>query len=229
MVQAIVISLVVLAYGNAVALTDAETQSGPLAYADLLLAFGLIAWLRWYGLGWDELGLNLPAARVIRQGAAGAAGGLLLTAVPVAFIVVLPAFTGDSTEAQGAAAMSGAEFVYRALIFIPIATALPEELIFRGALFGAWQRQGGTTRAVIASSLAFALWHGVISYGTVVDAGVVFWPALVALGYVLVLTGLFIAGVALALLRIRTGGLAAPVGLHWSVNAAMLFALWVSA
>lgn len=229
MAQAIVMSAVVLAYGNAVALTDADTQSGPLAYADLILALGLIAWLRWSGLGRDELGLGGTGAQAIRQGAVGAGAGLLLTAAPVAFIVIAPAFTGDSAEAQGAADMSGAEFAYRALIFIPIATALPEELMFRGALFGAWQIQGGTTVAVVASSVVFALWHGVISFGTVADAGVVSHPALIGIGYVLALTGLFIAGVVLALLRVRTGGVAAPVGLHWSVNAAILFAVWVSA
>lgn len=229
MVQAIVMSAVVLAYGNAVALTDADIQSGPLAYGDLILAFGLIAWLRWSGLGRDELGIGGSATRAIRQGAVGAGAGLLLTAAPVAFIVIAPAFTGGSAEAQGAADMSGAEFAYRALIFIPIATALSEELMFRGALFGAWQRQGGTTMAVVASSVVFALWHGVIGFGTVADAGVVSHPALVGGGYVLVLTGLLIAGVVLAWLRARTGSIAAPVGLHWSVNAAMLFAVWVSA
>ena len=229
MVRAIVMSVVVLAYGNAVALTDAETQSGPLAYADLILAFGLIAWLRWAGLGWNELGLHTNAERAIRDGAVGAGAGLLLAAAPVAFIVIVPAFTGDSVEAQGAADMSGAEFAYRALIAIPIATALPEELIFRSALFGAWERQGGTTMAVVISAVVFALWHGVISFGTISDAGVVSYPALVGLGYLFALTGLFIAGVALAWLRVRSGGVAAPVGLHWAVNAAMLFALWVSA
>ena len=48
---------------------------------------------------------------------------------------------------------------YEAAIRIPLGTALGEELIFRGALFGLLRRRHSTFTAVTVSSLLFGLWH----------------------------------------------------------------------
>jgi len=48
---------------------------------------------------------------------------------------------------------------YEVLVRIPVATALAEELVFRGALLGAWEHAVGPKTAVTVSSLAFGVWH----------------------------------------------------------------------
>ncbi len=48
---------------------------------------------------------------------------------------------------------------YQTLLRIPLGTALLEEVAFRGVLFGVWLETAGARRALIGSSVAFALWH----------------------------------------------------------------------
>jgi membrane protease YdiL (CAAX protease family) len=223
---ALLLSAVVLAYGNIIALVDGATRGGPLAYGDLALAAAMCAVLLAAGLNWRDLGFGRD--RCFRNGALGLGGGGALGAAPIAFILIVPAVTGDAITTEGSGDLTTTEVLYRALIAIPIATALPEEIIFRGALFGAWLQARGIAVAVVASSAIFSLWHGVISFNTVVDAGVVSHPALVGLGYAITLAGLFVGGVIFAWLRIRTGSIIAPICIHWSVNATMLTALWLS-
>lgn len=50
---------------------------------------------------------------------------------------------------------------------------------------------------------------------------------LLALGYLGCLLGLFLGGVAFALLRWRTDGVAGPFFLHWVVVALMIMAVWL--
>jgi membrane protease YdiL (CAAX protease family) len=223
---ALLLTAVVLAYGNLIALVDGATRGGPLAYGDLGLAAAMCAVLLAAGL--DRCDLGFGRDRCFRNGALGLGGGGALGAAPIAFILIVPVITGEAITTEGSGDLSATEVLYRALIAIPIATALPEEVIFRGALFGAWAHARGATVAVIASSAVFSLWHGVISFNTVADAGVVSHPPLIGIGYAITLVGLFVGGVVFAWLRIRTGSIIAPICLHWSVNATMLFALWLS-
>lgn len=110
------------------------------------------------------------------------------------------------------AGVSGWHAVYMVIVRIPVGTALVEEVVFRGVLLGAWLHLG-TSQAVIASSVAFGLWHvvptqilartnrlrpGVVPAGVVVTAGV---------------------GVFLGWLRVETGSLAAPFLVHALFNA----------
>ena len=50
----------------------------------------------------------------------------------------------------------------RAFIWMPLDTAIPEELSFRGALLGGLRPLFPTRRAVALSAVVFTLWHLVI-------------------------------------------------------------------
>lgn len=106
------------------------------------------------------------------------------------------------------------------LVRIPLGTAVVEEVLFRGLLFAAWRAAGATTfMAAVFASVAFGLWHitptiiGMrINHPAVsrhrVQAAVI--------AAVLLTT---VAGLGLTWLRLRTGGLVAPILLHAGVNS----------
>jgi membrane protease YdiL (CAAX protease family) len=110
-----------------------------------------------------------------------------------------------------------------ALVVIPLATVLPEEIAFRGVLWGLVTRDRGARVATITTSVLFGLWHVLPSLrlnevnpavAAVVGDG---WPAVVvAVSGAVLFTGL--AGVLFCELRRRSGSLLAPIGLHWAVN-----------
>jgi tRNA pseudouridine32 synthase/23S rRNA pseudouridine746 synthase len=82
--------------------------------------------------------------------------------------------------------------------------------------------------AIVATAVAFGLWHVVISFESVTNAGIDN-VALGSLGYVLVLLGLTAAGAFFALLRWHTGSIVAPLALHWAFNSIGITAVWVRA
>ena len=100
---------------------------------------------------------------------------------PVAFILLTPLISGEPIE-NDSAERSGLGLTYFVLLRQPIGTALFEEFAFRGVLYGAWLRAGGERLAFIATSIAFALWHVVITSKTVVESGVVDSPPMIAFG-----------------------------------------------
>jgi membrane protease YdiL (CAAX protease family) len=107
------------------------------------------------GLGAADLGTD-PA-----YVAAGARAGAVvagLTAGVVAATVGVPATRGLFADRRVTEA-SPARAAYEVLVRIPFTTALTEELLFRGALLGAWQRAAGTPVGIAASSLTFGVWH----------------------------------------------------------------------
>ena len=55
--------------------------------------------------------------------------------------------------------VSNAEAAVHLLVRIPLATALVEELVFRGVILGLGVRAGDRRRALLVSSVAFGLWH----------------------------------------------------------------------
>ncbi len=127
-------------------------------YVALNLAF-LAAVLAWALLGPaltpGELGLGWPA------GAWSALVGLglgLLLALPLGFMALLPGLVRRVSIDPRVVGLTGREVVGRALVRIPIGTALFEEMLFRGVLFGLAARLG-VGHAFWVSSLVFALWH----------------------------------------------------------------------
>lgn len=184
-----------------------------------IAAVVLVGMVRRRGLAWHELGLS---PRHWRKGSlwALAAVGVVLTAVAIGALLPItrPFFLADRY-----ATISGA--LIASMIVIPLQTAIPEELAFRGVLHGTLDRAVGARGVFAAGSMLFGLWHIASSLGltsgnkglsSFLGGGVAGQIAGIALA-VLATAG---AGVVFTWLRRRSGSLLAPIALHWSVNGA---------
>ena len=176
------------------------------------------------GISWDELGLARGTwGRGARYGLAAAGLVLVVVAVAAALPLTRNAFVDDRYD-QG---IGHALLV--ALVAVPLRTVIPEELAFRGVLLASLRRAYGTRVAVIASSVLFGLWHVSSSLNLATENKAVGGPLgtgtagqlLGVAGAVLVTTG---AGVVFCWLRLRSGSLLAPIGLHWAVNGVGILA-----
>jgi uncharacterized protein len=180
-------------------------------------AVGLVALLRFNGLGWADLGLGRDDWK---SGAAYALGAVALVVTVIAVGVLLPA-TRPMFMNHRYATISGA--VVASMIIIPLQTVIPEELAFRGVLHGALNRAWGFRGVAVAGSLLFGLWHIATSLG--LTSSNVGFTRLFGGGVVGMLAGVTLAVIATATagfvfswLRRRSGSLIAPIALHWSLN-----------
>jgi membrane protease YdiL (CAAX protease family) len=187
----------------------------------VLAAVALVA-ARLVGLSAADLGL---ARRRWMSGLrwGGAAAALVLAAYGIAATLV-----DDVAEPRYD---SVPEAILAVLVLIPLGTVIPEELVFRGVLWGWLGRARGTRVATGVSSMLFGLWHVVpaLSGGPANDAltGAVgsgtAGTILRVLGTVAFTT---VAGVVLCYVRQRSDSLLAPILLHWAANGAgVLFVL----
>ncbi len=180
-------------------------------------AIGLVAWLRFNGLGWAELGLGREDWK---SGAAYALGAVGLVVAVIAAGVLLP-LTRPMFLNNHYATISGA--LIASMIVIPLQTVIPEELAFRGVLHGTLNRAWGFRGVAVAGSLLFGLWHIATSLGltnnnvgfTRLFGGGVFG---MLAGVVLAVVATGAAGFVFSWLRRRSGSLLAPIALHWSLN-----------
>jgi uncharacterized protein len=201
----------------------------PGAYLPTCLAATalLLAVARRDGCSWSELGLGATTVRTGLRWSAVLVGLVLVgLAVAAALPVARPAFVDDR-----AAGLSGTVMLGRALVRIPLGTALLEEVAFRGVLVAMLARRHGVRAAVVVSSLLFGLWHvlpslglrdGNAAVGSLFGSGS--WGA--ALAVVAAVAGTAAAGVVFCELRRRSGSLLAPFALHWSLNGGGLVVAW---
>jgi membrane protease YdiL (CAAX protease family) len=211
--------------GALVAYNNFRPELGPLSYVGVNSLVGI-------ALGGLALGPLRSNARDL--GLAGNRPRVVLTAGAAAAAVVIPLFAlaaSDSTARfvadERAAGLDGAQIAFQALIRIPIGTALFEEFAFRGVLLGLFSRRGRAF-GVVASSVAFGLWHirptMDIIEANIADASAAASASLVAAA--VVTTGL--AGAALCWLRRRGGGVAAPWAFHAVMNSLALVAATIA-
>jgi membrane protease YdiL (CAAX protease family) len=207
---------VVLAWG-AVAHRFLPERWRPLAGAGAAAA--LATTVRATGVDARTIGCD-PAGipRGLRWGAAVAGG-------TTAVVAALRAVDGNRGRFQDARVSdaTGGEAAFQLLVRIPLATALVEELTFRGVILGLGLRGGGARRALIVSSIAFGLWH----------VGAALHPARTAATGELVgehrgtaaasvagdVVATTIGGVGFGWLRLRSGSIAAPALVHAALNA----------
>ena len=180
-------------------------------------AVGLVALLRFNGLGWAELGLGRDHWK---SGAAYALAATALVVTVIAVGMLLP-LTRPMFMNNRYATISGA--LVASMIVIPLQTVIPEELAFRGVLHGALNRAWGFRGVAVAGSLLFGLWHIATSLG--LTSSNVGFTRLFGGGVVGMLAGVTLAVIATAAagfvfswLRRRSGSLIAPIALHWSLN-----------
>lgn len=179
-----------------------------------LLAFGLLD-----GNSWADMGLGW---RSIIPGLLWAA--LCIGAVTAVYLI------GSSFRRTRAAFhdermsdLTAGRMVFQALVEVPFGTVLLEEIAFRAVLFSMLCRRYGLVWAIVISSVLFGLWHVLPSIGTHEQnpalgsvAGTGRRGNIIAVALSVLTTS--IAGVLFAGLRLVSGSVFAPMGLHWATN-----------
>jgi membrane protease YdiL (CAAX protease family) len=211
------LAALVLAYG---ATSQQAESAGWQVPANLAAGAAAVAAARARGSSWDVQGLD-PLALP---------GGLRLgvtTLVPVGAVVALgialpstrPLFVDERVHGAGARTLA-----YHALVRIPLATALAEELLFRSALLGIELRSRSRRRAVAMTAIAFGLWHvlpALRSHESNPAGAELASRAGGRAATVAVTVGATAAaGAGLAWLRLRSRSVAAPFIAHAGVNLA---------
>jgi membrane protease YdiL (CAAX protease family) len=174
----------------------------------------------------DIEGLGLSRTHLARGSLIGAFAGSSLALVSLAAMQLAPTITGRAIVYEPLYRVSGAQLATHIAVFLPLGVVLPEELAFRGTLFGLLRR-AGTRAAIVGSAATFALWHAAVAVVTVGDTtlGLSPWFAPAVAGALVVV---FVGGVALATLRLRAGSLGASIAAHWTFNALLLVGLWAT-
>jgi membrane protease YdiL (CAAX protease family) len=161
-----------------------------------LIIFSFFLWIA-HGLSWDQLGIRKPRSWPRAIGL----GTLIFVCVFVAESALEPLLHPsreqglEPTRWEPSHAGAFAISAFAVVAFGP----LVEELLFRGlgfVLLGRW----GPVTAVFGTAVAFAFWHGLVQA----------WPAL------------FIFGLGIAILRLRTGSILPGYFFHALFNAAAL-------
>lgn len=192
--------------------------------AMLFALLGLIWFVRRYRLGYaSALGYGLPRAQFMRQLALGYLCGLalLLPLIIALFMLELRVPRAHAFTAAQLLPLLGKGMVAGLVV------ALIEETFFRGILQTAVERESGPLAAVLLPSALYASLHFLGGRLRVSDAGVDWTAGFTVLARLfekyaapLTLVDSFLAlvavGVLLALIRRRTGAIAAGMGLHAS-------------
>jgi membrane protease YdiL (CAAX protease family) len=178
------------------------------------------AWI----LGLDAASLGLRRTGALRGAAIGAiAGGVTAAAAVIVMRYLAPPVIGQPVIYEPLSAVAASDLTSHILFFLPLGAVIPEELAFRGTLLGGLLARYGVRTAVMASAIAFSLWHGTVAVFTVMNTtmpAVLVIPAIA--GALLVL---FVGGAIMAGLRLATGTLVTSIAAHWAFNAVVLIGL----
>jgi membrane protease YdiL (CAAX protease family) len=187
-----------------------------------LLAIGLLDGNSWtdMGLGWGYL---VP-------GFIWGAGCVIV--VTVGYLLAAAFRRGrNALEDDRVAGLSGPRLMFQALVEVPFGTVLFEEIAFRAVLFSMLARRFGVVWAIVISAVLFGLWHILPSIGTHEQSAAL--GSVVGegrrgniLGVALSVLTTAIAGVIFAGLRLLSGSVLAPMGLHWATNGMGYFFSW---
>jgi membrane protease YdiL (CAAX protease family) len=175
----------------------------------------------------DADALGLSRTHLARGLLVGALAGSSLALVSLAAMQLAPTITGRAIVYEPLYRVSGAQLATHIAVFLPLGVVLPEELAFRGTLFGLLRR-AGTRAAIVGSGATFALWHAAVAVVTVGDTTLALpspWFVPAVAGALVVVS---VGGVALAALRLRASSLGASIAAHWTFNALLLVGLWTT-
>jgi membrane protease YdiL (CAAX protease family) len=154
-------------------------------------------------------------------------------AIPIAAVIGAGHSFGPSRalyKSDHALTASAGRAAYQVCLRIPLGTALPEEIVFRGAVLALLSRQHGKLRATAISSLLFGLWHiapiltspeGSFPFDRHRLAGRTIW----ILGSVLATA---VSGFLLCWLRFRSASIVAPWMAHAAANATGFAVGWLN-
>lgn len=175
------------------------------------------------GTTWTSMGLRRDrAARGLKLGAVIFAG----IVVAMSLALALPSANEILRDERFIESSVGL-LLFHALIRIPLGTALYEEVLFRGVIFGMLARRYSPLNAAIWSSLLFGLWHilPVLAamqtnpVGTQISG---LTGAAVAVAAAVI--GTFLAGLILLWIRLRANSIVASVVVHIGTNSTAVIA-----
>ena len=225
-VRPFVLGVFLVVYGNLAALvvgtaTPATDPKG-IGLSILLLVF-MVAWIGFsQRLTAKELGLSRQHA--VRSASLGVLVGLC-AAVPALLFLRYPPLVGEALQYSPLSSLSREALLWRVFVWMPLDTAIPEEIAFRGVLLAALRRRLANRSAVLLSAMLFAVWHGVIVTRTVALTNLEADPVLAVLGLLGAFLAVGVGGVLFALLRLATDHLAGSMVAHWAFNAVLLLGL----
>jgi membrane protease YdiL (CAAX protease family) len=169
------------------------------------------------GLTWRELGITRSSWQ---SGARWGATALTVVTAGYAVALAVPALRALLGEPGGLGWSTG-EVLGRALVLIPLGTVLCEEIAFRGVLLASASRLLPARPALVVTSVVFGLWH-LRSAQPLAGSGVSPIPQGTSVAGIVLLTAA--GGVVFGWLRLRSGSLLAPIGLHLGTNSVGLVA-----
>jgi membrane protease YdiL (CAAX protease family) len=167
--------------------------------------------------GLDATDMGLGRNRIGRGLIYGSAAFISLF-VAITSLSVIPAaahyFNVNGTSVSAARAW------FKVLIAIPIGTVVIEEIAFRGVILGVLDRRLHPAWGIAATSIIFGLWH-------VPDAAHLSGGGIAYVTAVGTFAATAVAGVAFALLRLRSGSLLAPAMAHIGTNSIAFAIAWL--
>jgi membrane protease YdiL (CAAX protease family) len=194
------------------------------AALNLATAAGLTSFARRAGCSRGDLGIRAEDAKSglrLGLGAAAVAGGAVTLAA------ALPA-TRRFFHDRRVSGVGRGEAAYHLAVRIPLATALAEELLFRGVLLALFRQRRSPATAVLWTSLLFGAWHvlpTIDHYHGNPASDLVADPDRGRRLAVLATTlSTAAAGGAFAWLRLRSRSVLAPILAHAAVNVSAYLA-----
>ncbi len=206
------LAVALVAYGNFLGLVDGTTRPILVRSAGAVALGAVIAVLALRRGSLPDLGLrrsNLRPSLVL-----GTAIGLMM-GLPGLVYVLFAALVPLSNAAgirEPATPGDMALFVFGHLL---IATAVVEELAFRGLLQAMFKPALGQTAALIATACSWAAWHLAVNAQTLTSIGGTHSPAIIAAIFLAQNLAVLLGGLLLGWLRERTGNLAGCILAHW--------------
>ena len=190
-------------------------------------SFGLLALGILDGKSWTDMGLGWT---YLISGVLWGVGCVVL--VTAGYLIAASFRRGrDAMQDERVAELSGPRLMFKALVQVPFAIVLFEEIAFRAVLFSMLARRFGVVWAVVISAVLFGLWHILPSIGSHEHSAAL--GSVVGegrrgnvLAVVLSVLATTIAGVIFAGLRIVSGSVIAPMGSHWATNGMGYFFSW---
>ncbi len=194
------------------------------AALNLATAVGLTTFARHAGCSRSDLGIGVEDAR---SGLRAGLGAAALAGGAVALAAALPA-TRRYFHDRRVSGVGRGEAAYHVAVRIPLATALAEELLFRGALLALFRQRRSPATAVLWTSLLFGAWHvlptidhyqGNPASDLAADPGRGRWLAVLA-----TTLSTAAAGGAFGWLRLRSRSVLAPILAHAAVDVSAYLA-----
>jgi uncharacterized protein len=191
------------------------------APADLLVPAGvaaLVTMAQRRGLDVEDMGLGRRELVATLPLALGAAAATAVVVVAAGAVPGAHRFRADGRYPSRTRATRGA------LMTIPFAVAIPEEVAFRGVLDASLRRHLGSTASTVAGALAFGAWHALGGASLVEDnagvGGVLGQDrrGRVA-GTAATVAATSLAGLGFVALRRASGSVLPGIAVHWALNA----------